>query len=88
MSPTGQSSDVPALENLHLCRDILVMAYILTNLTKVVLAPGEHLPFATDTGSMTFTEAEGCPLANYLWPPSYAEVQIRPGQLKPQLLEL
>ena len=42
------------------------MAHVLTNLTKVVLAPGEHLPFATDTGSMAFTKAEGCPLANNL----------------------
>lgn len=66
MSTTSQGPDIPALEDLHLCGNILVMTYVLTNLSKVVLAPSEYFSFATDTSSMTFTKAEGSPLANNL----------------------
>ena len=42
------------------------MTHILTNLTQIILAPGEHLSFSTDASSMAFTKAQGCPLANNL----------------------
>lgn len=66
MSSASQSPDVPAFEDLHLCGNVFVMTHILTNLTQIVLAPGEHLSFSADASSMAFTKAQGCPLANNL----------------------
>ena len=42
------------------------MTHILANLSQIVLAPGKNLSFSADAGSMTFTKAQGCPLANNL----------------------